>query len=510
MKQHTECLSQLLEKFSASFLVTSIESPFTILFSTRVFAWMQEGHHPFLTGGNLLSLQRYLSTSDFFTLCSILENPEDFAEYKTFALNWRKSTGEIIPVTLEIRLQESEYRIAVYPDSSLTLLKHQESGLSTNDSVSWRRNLQEHSNNHTKLNLALESSAIGIWSYIKDKFDWDLGSIRILGAARLPITLEDFLHKVTSPPPNIVREKVLNAFATGSLEPMEMRLRTPPEGEKWILLRGVLAPHPEQGTLQILGTITDITIHKEQEEQVRLLYRNLEKKTLELQQLSAGAAHDLKAPLRTMNQALEFIALNDHHVLSEKSSWLLQRSLLNANRMKDLIDALLRYSQLETHAKKASKVRLKKVIDVAKVHLSSLIEESGATIVLEEEQSEVIGHEMLLYQLFQNLIDNAIKYRNHSKKPEIIIQVSRKNGYTIVSIKDNGVGIPEAEHAHIFRIFKRFHTHMDVAGSGIGLALCLKIVELHHGHIEVNSKPNEGSTFMIHFPKQQKWNSNEN
>jgi light-regulated signal transduction histidine kinase (bacteriophytochrome) len=170
-----------------------------------------------------------------------------------------------------------------------------------------------------------------------------------------------------------------------------------------------------------------------------------------------------------------------------------------AVRMQDLIKSLLEYSRVgRTDEKMQDLVSMESVVASAKENLQDQINSSGAVITC-DHLPEVAGHRYQLTQLIQNLVSNAIKYRVHGQTPKIHISASQQKeapGW-LFSVQDNGIGFEQMYADKIFVIFRRLHTKEEYAGTGIGLAICKKIVERHGGRIWVESSPGKGSTFYF-------------
>lgn len=169
-----------------------------------------------------------------------------------------------------------------------------------------------------------------------------------------------------------------------------------------------------------------------------------------------------------------------------------------AHRMQALIQDLLAYSRVDVKPATLRPVALGSAVDNALANLEVLTREAGA-VVTRGELPTVIGQSTLLTQAFQNLIHNAIKFRDQ-RPPEIRITAERRDREWVVSVADNGIGIDPAYHSRLFILFQRLHTRDRFQGSGLGLALCKKIVERHGGRIWVESEMGKGSTFRVALP----------
>jgi len=220
----------------------------------------------------------------------------------------------------------------------------------------------------------------------------------------------------------------------------------------------------------------------------------------ELLRLFAGAAsHDLKAPLRSISSFSRLLVDRLGDELDPTAAEYLGFLVSSANRMQALIDDLLEYSDLRHGSESAAPVALNEVLRDATEDLAAQIRESGASLDV-AALPEVTGRPHQLRSLFENLIGNALKYRSDAP-PKIEISCERSGSRWIISVKDNGLGIQAEYHNEIFEPFRRLHGKDDYEGTGIGLALCARIVRKHRGDIRCDSDgAGCGSTFIISLP----------
>jgi light-regulated signal transduction histidine kinase (bacteriophytochrome) len=170
--------------------------------------------------------------------------------------------------------------------------------------------------------------------------------------------------------------------------------------------------------------------------------------------------------------------------------------------MSGLIKDLLEYSRVSAKDKHPTPLALSGVLDYAKANLRAVIEETDA-LITSDPLPAVTADIGEMRHLFQNLIGNALKFRMEGRRPEIHIGARREAGEWVVHIKDNGIGMPQKQHDRIFVIFQRLHRRGKYPGTGIGLAICKKIVERHGGRIWVESEPGTGSTFLFSLPAEE-------
>jgi PAS domain S-box-containing protein len=246
---------------------------------------------------------------------------------------------------------------------------------------------------------------------------------------------------------------------------------------------------------QYIAIRSDISEKKRAESALVIQNKKLQNQNKELEQYTYITSHDLQEPLRTLISFSELIQEEFSEQLEGdfiKYVGFIQQS---AERMRNLVKALLDYSRIGKE-KELTTINCNKTIDDVLSDMAANITESNAKIFV-SELPELTGYSTDLRLLFQNLISNALKFRKKDINPEIKISVKRKNEYWQFSVQDNGIGIEENSLKDIFTIFKRLHNQNDYEGTGIGLAHCKKIVELHDGEIWGESEMGVGS--VIHF-----------
>ena len=227
--------------------------------------------------------------------------------------------------------------------------------------------------------------------------------------------------------------------------------------------------------------------------------QELERKNKELEQFVYIASHDLQEPLRTTNSFVDLFTRQYKGKLDEKAEQVLSFITGATERMRRLINDLLDYSRLGTDVE-MKKIDCNKVVEEIKIDLDVAIKESGANVMV-AELPVIEGYPTAIKQLFQNLITNGIKFRKKGVKPEIKIWSDEEKEYWKFYVSDNGIGIDPKHGEKIFAIFQRLHARKDYEGSGIGLAHCKKIVEMHKGTIRVESTVGEGSRFVFTIRK---------
>jgi PAS domain S-box-containing protein len=242
-----------------------------------------------------------------------------------------------------------------------------------------------------------------------------------------------------------------------------------------------------------LGMSQDVTERKE-------IQRELEASNERLEQFAYAASHDLKEPLRMVSSYLQLLERRYGDELDEDGTEFLAFAVDGAERMQEMIDALLEYARVETRGDPFEPVDLEDVLDDVLDDLQVKVEESDAEITAEDLPC-VEGDASQLRQLFQNLLDNAVEYSG-DEPPRVHVAAERRGSEWAVSVADEGIGIDPEATDRIFEVFQRLDAADDHAGTGIGLALCRRIVERHGGDITVESTPGEGATFTFTLPAE--------
>ena len=249
----------------------------------------------------------------------------------------------------------------------------------------------------------------------------------------------------------------------------------------------------------VVGVMMDITKRKDTEDRLMHYAKELRRSNAELEQFAYVASHDLQEPLRMVGSYLQLIEHRYNNRLDKDGHEFIAYAVDGANRMKKLIQDLLSYSRVQRGREAFRICPMETTLDITKRNLSMSIQEAHA-IITSESLPSVYGNEQQISQLLQNLLGNAIKFHGEAP-PEIHIGVEEYEENWEFSVRDNGIGIEEQYLERIFVIFQRLHSRDTYAGTGIGLALCRKIVGQHGGRIWAESKINEGSTFRFTIAK---------
>lgn len=292
---------------------------------------------------------------------------------------------------------------------------------------------------------------------------------------------------------DVVRENAVRMLKGGSSLGYEFRIINKQAKIKWVM--ETVVPIYYRRKRATLGSLIDVTERKQMEERLQQITAEMQRSNTELEQFAYVISHDLQEPLRMVSSYTQLLAKRYSNKLDADADEFISYAVNGAKRMQTLLHDLLEYSRVGTRGKPFSPVNCEHVVEQAMANLKIAIKECSASVSYDTLPT-VIGDEGQLVRLFQNLIGNAIKFRK-DEAPQVHITAQRRNNIVTFSIKDNGIGIDPQHSQSIFEIFRRLHTREEYPGTGMGLAICKKIVERHGGHISVQSQPEQGSTFYF-------------
>ena len=290
-----------------------------------------------------------------------------------------------------------------------------------------------------------------------------------------------------------VRENAVSMLKGGSSLGYEFRVVNKQAKIKWVM--ETVVPIYYRRKRATLGSLIDVTERKQMEERLKQITDEMQRSNTELEQFAYVISHDLQEPLRMVSSYTQLLAKRYSNKLDADADEFIAYAVDGAKRMQTLLHDLLDYSRVGTRGKPFSLVNCEHIVEQAMANLKIAIEECGASVSYDVLPT-IMGDEGQLVRLFQNLIGNAIKFRRE-EAPQVNISAQRRNNTVTFSVKDNGIGIDPQHSQSIFEIFRRLHTREEYPGTGMGLAICKKIVERHGGHISVQSQPGQGSTFYF-------------
>jgi len=282
----------------------------------------------------------------------------------------------------------------------------------------------------------------------------------------------------------------------------EVRNRAKDGSHYWVNTTIVPFMDGEEKPIQYVAVRYDITERKLAEEQLKIYSKKLEISNQELQDFASVAAHDLQEPLRKIQTFSDRVKIKAKDTISEEAFDYLERVQSSAKRMQVLINDLLTYSRVTTKAKPFSEVSLNTIVKQVISDLEVRIEQT-AGIVNTSDLPSIEADSTQMHQLFQNLIGNALKFHKPNIHPVVTISAQKNEDRCEITIADNGIGFDQKYSDRIFTIFQRLHGRHEYEGTGIGLAVCRKIIDRHGGTITAVSEPEHGAKFIISLPTKQ-------
>jgi PAS domain S-box-containing protein len=354
-----------------------------------------------------------------------------------------------------------------------------------------------------RFDLAVRGTDAGIW-------DWDLETNKVYFSPRWKSMLGYGEDEIGDDPDEWVerihpddRPRVLEtvrAYQSGEIPQYEVehRLRQKDGSYRWILARGTVVRDAQRRPYRMVGSHIDITDRKTAEERLKSMAEALKRSNRDLEQFAYIASHDLQEPLRMMASYLQLLSQQYREQLPPHGQTLIDLSVDSGRRMQQLVNDLLAYSRVQTREIRFEPVDGNEVFDEAVENLQLAIRENGAAVTRDDLPTAMGDHSQLV-QLLQNLIGNGIKFHGE-EPPRVHVSAERSADFWTFSVSDNGIGI-ESEYAEtIFEVFQRLHTSDAYPGTGIGLAVCKRIVERHGGRIWFESEPGKGTTFFFTLP----------
>jgi len=260
---------------------------------------------------------------------------------------------------------------------------------------------------------------------------------------------------------------------------------------------------PSGEPLYFILFIEDITKRREIEEMLQSLVKDLAEANQNLEDFTRTASHDLQEPLRKIISFSDRLRNSMGNKLEDKEKEYFHRLENSSIRMQKLIEDLLRFSRISSLAPEMEPVDLNDIVNEVLLDLEVSIERSKGIIEI-KHLPEIEADKTQMRQLFQNLISNALKFHNKNEPPKIEIDsLQNDNGFWKILIRDNGIGMKEQHIKRIFKPFERLHGSSEFPGTGMGLAICLKVVTRHHGKIMVKSSLGKGTQYTVELPEKQ-------
>jgi PAS domain S-box-containing protein len=302
-------------------------------------------------------------------------------------------------------------------------------------------------------------------------------------------------------------DKWERSLKSGEPLSFEFQLKARDGRYQWFYIVANPIKDEEGEILKWVSALTNIEEQKAVEEKLERLVNErtgaLQRSNDDLEQFAHVASHDLKEPVRKIKTFVDRLEHDADTQLSEKGSRYLNKINTAANRMYDMIEGVLNYSSIDNAEQLVSSINLNETLSSIELDLEILMNQKKARIVYEALPT-VKGAPLLIYQLFYNLINNSLKFTSPDMPPLITVtaQQTSKLGipYMQIDVKDNGIGFEQTQAQKIFNSFTRLNSKDKFEGTGLGLALCKKIVERHQGYITASGEANEGAVFSIFLP----------
>lgn len=384
------------------------------------------------------------------------------------------------------------------------------------------------------LNEAQEIARLGHWEWdvVSGELTWSKSLYTLYGIEPYSqeLSFNLFMEKIHPDDKAYVNAIIKEAFIKKQFTSYYHRILMPDGSVKTMHARGEVMLNGNGEIIKMIGTGQDVTEQKLIEQELLTKTRNLEDVNIELQKFAYIASHDLQEPLRKMITFASLLEKNYRNTIDERAQGYVDKIITSSKRMQGLIDDILYFSRFNRDEYGYEKVNLDEVIAQVLIDTEITILHTGAIIhvaplpVIEASRSQ-------LGQLMQNLLLNAIKFRKNNTPPVIEIKATVLNGhdmpvefrpvhplslqiigdpkfwenerFVLITLSDNGIGFEQEYAEKIFVIFQRLHGKSAYEGTGIGLAICKKIVENHHGIITATSQPGVGTTFNIVLPVSQ-------
>jgi PAS domain S-box-containing protein len=344
--------------------------------------------------------------------------------------------------------------------------------------------------------LLLQASA-GMYTHLNGPHKAvPVGKFKIgrIAATKQPHLTNDVLNDPQIGNPDWAREQNMVAFAGYPLVVDDRVV-----GVMAMFSRKPLPDDTTNALAAIADTMAQGLVRRHAELELAQRVADLARSNAELEQFAYVASHDLQEPLRMIASYNQLLARRYKGKLGEDADEFIAFTVEGVTRMQRLINDLLAYSRIGTRGASADEVDLEEIVTEAQANLAKAIEESNAEIVVPGALPRVLGDRSQIGQLMQNVIGNAIKFRRDAR-PRVEITAHRQGGWCQITVADNGIGIEPQYFERIFVIFQRLNAREDYPGTGIGLALCKKIVERHGGKIWLRSTPGSGTTMLFTLP----------
>lgn len=405
---------------------------------------------------------------------------------RDYALEIRHQDGHVTPVL---------YNASVYRDDTGQVI-----GVSAaaRDISERNRNEAELSASENRFRSLVEATSLLVWNTDPDGQIEDMPKWReFTGQSQEEVRGSGWLQALHPDDHERAETVWRKALAERSLYDVEYRVRRHDGAYREFLARGVPVLGVDSNVREWVGTCTDITERKSMEAALVQRAEALERSNKELEQFAYVASHDLQEPLRMIASYVELLAQRYQGKLDEKADKFIHYIVDGATRMQTLINDLLMFSRVATRGNPFTLTSAETSLADVLTNLKKAIADKEASVT-HDPLPDVMVDSTQFEQVLQNLIANALKFCE--QKPQVHLGAVRQGDEWLFSVRDNGIGIAKEHMSRLFVIFQRLHTRSEYVGTGIGLAVCKKVVERHGGRIWIESQPGQGSTFFFTIP----------
>lgn len=355
--------------------------------------------------------------------------------------------------------------------------------------------------NEERFALAQQAAGFGVWEWHpeRDEIVWDSQCYRMLGLSPSdkPLTFNEWQSRLHPEDVERSTKAVKEQLLEGNEFIIEFRYQTA-SGYLWVQGRGQVFERNASGApLRLIGTHLDI-------QSLKSVQQELARSNQELEQFAYAVSHDLRQPLRMVNSYLQLLTRELGNDLSDDAQEMIRFAREGAERMDKMILGILDYSRVGRKTSAMEWIDSRAILNDVMRFLKPMLTESGGHIHIKGDWPKVHASRDELTRLLQNLLDNALKYVEHSTIPDVTITGYEQTYEWRVDVQDNGIGIAPEQQDQLFGVFARLQPRSRFEGSGIGLAICKRIVEHHEGNIRVTSPgEGDGSCFTFTLPIHQ-------